>query len=216
MDDSRAEELADAHGPEALRQGPDALQRRMASAFPQPLRDPCRYLKAWMQGGGGRAAQVGESALAAREAEPAGNPGAAAGSPRPPGPAEQRRPSHWAAAWWRRRHEPVSADTARLPADEQARLCQLLAEDMAARQAHPSIRQRPQASGWQHPMVLHDMLRCYARSAIGEHRDQPTPEQLLAVAAPVAAPLAEISRPAPSARQSRWPSAGSRPRAPRW
>ena len=187
VDDARAEELADAHGTEALRQGLDALQRRVASTFPEPLRDPYRYLKALMPGGGGRAGQVAESVLAAHEAEPAGNLGAAmspgAGGPRPPGPAEQCRQSHWAAAWLRRRHEQVSADIARLPPDEQARLCELLAEDMAARQVHPSIRKRLQPSGWQHPMVLHDMLRFYARSAIGEHWDQPTPEQLLAVAA---------------------------------
>jgi hypothetical protein len=31
-------------------------------------------------------------------------------------------------------------------------------------------------------MVLHEMLRFYARAAIGEHWDQPTPEQLLTVA----------------------------------
>jgi hypothetical protein len=50
---------------------------------------------------------------------------------------------------------------------------------------HPSIRKRLQGSGWQHPMVLHEMLRFYGRAAIGEHWDQPTPEQLLAVAAQV-------------------------------
>ena len=193
VDDARAEELADAHGSEALRQGLEALQRRAASAFPEPLRDPYRYLKALMPGGGGgRAGQGADAALVVREPGPAGSlganpPSAAASSPRSPGsvagPAEQRRQALWAAAWLRRRHEQVSADIARLPADEQARLCELLAEDMAARQVHPSIRKRLQASGWLHPMVLHDMLRFYARGAIGEHWDQPTPEQLLAVAA---------------------------------
>ena len=126
-----------------------------------------------------------------QQAEPArslaaGISGAAGGS-RPPGLAEQRRQSHWAAAWLRRRHEQVGADIARLPAAEQARLCELLAKDMAARQVHPSIRKRLQASAWQQPMVLHDMLRFYARGAIGEHWDQPTPEQLLAVAAQLGA-----------------------------
>ena len=186
VDDGRAEVLADAHGSEALRQGLDALQRRVASAFPEPLRDPYRYLKALMPGAGGRAGQGAEPVLAVHEPQPAGSldAGLSAGAigSRPPGPAEQRRQSLWAAAWLRRRHEQVRADIARLPADEQARLCELLAEDMAARQVHPSIRKRLQASGWQHPMVLHDMLRFYARGAIGEHWDQPTPEQLLAVA----------------------------------
>ena len=187
VDDARAEELADAHGTDALRQGLDALQRRVASAFPGPLRDPYRYLKALMPGAGGRAGQGAEPEQVAHPHEAVGSldsaaPGAS-GNARPLGPAEQRRQSLWAAAWLRRRHEQVSADIARLPADEQARLCDLLAEDMLARQVHPSIRKRLQASGWQHPMVLHDMLRFYARGAIGEHWDQPTPEQLLAVAA---------------------------------
>ena len=187
VDDARAEELADAHGTDALRQGLDALQRRVASAFPGPLRDPYRYLKALMPGAGDRAGQGAEPALVAQPSEAAGSlesamPGVTAGS-RSLGPAEQRRQSLWAAAWLRRRHEQISADIARLPADEQARLCDLLAEDMLARQVHPSIRKRLRASGWQHPMVLHDMLRFYARGAIGEHWDQPTPEQLLAVAA---------------------------------
>ena len=187
VDDARAEELADAHGSDALRQGLDALQRRVASAFPGPLRDPYRYLKALMPGAGGRAGQGAEPEQVAHPHEAVGSLDSAAprasGPARPPGPAEQRRQSLWAAAWLRRRHEQVSADIARLPADEQARLCDLLAEDMLARQVHPSIRKRLQASGWQHPMVLHDMLRFYARGAIGEHWDQPTPEQLLAVAA---------------------------------
>ena len=187
VDDARAEALADAHGTEALRQGLDALQRRVASNFPGPLRDPYRYLKALMPGAGDRAGQGAEAELAAHPPEAAGSlesalPGVTASS-RPLAPAEQRRQSLWAAAWLRRRHEQISADIARLPADEQARLCDLLAEDMLARQVHPSIRKRLQASGWQHPMVLHDMLRFYARGAIGEHWDQPTPEQLLAVAA---------------------------------
>lgn len=62
-------------------------------------------------------------------------------------------------------------------------MCELLAEDMAGRAVHPSIRKRLRGSGWQHPMVLHEMLRFYARAAVGEHWDQPTPEQLPAVAA---------------------------------
>ena len=69
-----------------------------------------------------------------------------------------------------------------MSADEQARLCELLADDLQQRQVHPSIRKRLQVSGWQHPMVLHEMLRLYGRAAIGEHWDQPSTEDLLAVA----------------------------------
>lgn len=202
VDDQRAEELADQYGAEALRNGLDALQRRLASAYPEPLRDPYRYLKTLMPGEAAKVGQGGgpggESAAAGRAGGKAGKPmalkpagaGAAgahpvAAEPEPQAARHHARQAHWAAAWLRRRHEQVAADIAALSATEQDRLCQLLAEDMAARQVHPSIRKRLQGSGWQHPMVLHEMLRFYARAAIGEHWDQPTPEQLLAVAAAI-------------------------------
>ncbi|OGA98900.1 MAG: hypothetical protein A3E25_12865 [Burkholderiales bacterium RIFCSPHIGHO2_12_FULL_69_20] len=216
VDDHRAEELADTYGTEALRSGLDALQRRLASAFPEPLRDPYRYLKTLMPGEAARAEQgaaapagvpdaatkayrppgtaglggAGDSLAwaaqaSAQEAPARFGAGLATATPPPVSPEQQRRQAHWAAAWLRRRHEQVGADIAALSIEEQGRLCALLAEDMAARQVHPSIRKRLQGSGWQHPMVLHEMLRFYARAAIGEHWDQPTPEQLLAVAAQV-------------------------------
>ena len=202
VDDQRAEELADTYGMAALRNGLDALERRVASAFPEPLRDPYRYLKTLMSGEAAKAGQgsaeaparsTAEGAATRRPAQPAtagqggqaalpglGGLSASAGADTP---RSQARQAQWAAAWLRRRHEQVSADIASLSAEEQARLCDLLAEDMAQRQVHPSIRKRLQSSGWQHAMVLHEMLRFYARGAIGEHWDQPTPEQLLAVAA---------------------------------
>lgn len=182
IDDQRAEELADCYGMVALRSGLDALERRVASAFPEPLRDPYRYLKTLMPGEATKTGQGGAAAAGRSSAKPE----LAAESAPGPGADTQRsqaRQAQWAAAWLRRRHEQVTADIAALSETEQARLCELLAEDMALRQVHPSIRKRLQSSGWQHPMVLHDMLRFYARGAIGEHWDQPTPEQLLAVAA---------------------------------
>ena len=199
VDDGRAEELADAYGQEALRNGLDALQRRVANAYPEPLRDPYRYLKALMPGPGTRAGQgaalldsqpahagAASPATALRKQPAAGAASGLAASP--PGahaasPAEQRRHAQWGTAWLARRHAQISADIASLSAHEQAHLCALLLDDMAARQVHPSIRKRLQGNGWQHPMVLHEMLRFYARAAIGDHWDQPTPEQLLAVAA---------------------------------
>jgi hypothetical protein len=228
VDVHRAEELVETYGEAALRSGLDALQRRAASAFPEPLRDPFRYLKSLMPGEAARAGQGGDAAATARPyataatagmsttlvaGEPAppagllaggtaggtagpaglvgsvgsaGASGAAGVAPPPaaaPSPEQQRRQAQWAAAWLRQRHAQVQAGIAALSADEQDGLCAALADDMAARQVHPSIRKRLQTSGWQHPMVLHEMLRFYARGAIGEHWDQPTPAQLLAVAA---------------------------------
>ncbi len=207
VDDSRAEELADAYGEAALRNGLDALQRRSASAYPEPLRDPYRYLKTLMPGEAAKtrpaapapAAAAAPALGGAREvaqdvahdlaqeaaqhvAQHVAQKGAAAHAAAALSPEQQRRQGVWAAAWLRQRHAQVAAGIAALSADEQARLSDMLAEDMAARAVHPSIRKRLQGSGWQHPMVLHEMLRFYARAAIGEHWDQPTPEQLLAVA----------------------------------
>jgi hypothetical protein len=48
---------------------------------------------------------------------------------------------------------------------------------------HPSIRKRLQTSGWQHPMVLPEMVRYYAVGSLGEQWDKPTPQQLLQIAA---------------------------------
>ena len=197
VDDTRAEELADAYGAAALRSGLDALQRRLASAYPEPLRDPYRYLKTLMPGEAARAGQGAApppalAALAAPAAQPSAPAGLHSVSHAAPhaapnaataSPAQQRRQAHWATAWLRRRHEQITADIAAMSADEQLRLCALLADDMAERQVHPSIRKRLQGSGWQHPMVLHEMLRFYARAAIGDQWDQPSPAQLLAVAA---------------------------------
>ena len=197
VDDTRAEELADAYGAAALRSGLDALQRRLASAYPEPLRDPYRYLKTLMPGEAARAGQGAApppalAALAAPAAQPSAPAGLHSVSHAAPhaapnaataSPAQQRRQAHWATAWLRRRHEQITADIAAMSADEQSRLCALLADDMAERQVHPSIRKRLQGSGWQHPMVLHEMLRFYARAAIGDQWDQPSPAQLLAVAA---------------------------------
>jgi hypothetical protein len=207
VEDSRAEELADAYGEAALRSGLDALQRRLASAYPEPLRDPYRYLKTLMPG---EAAKAGQGVDTPADPGPAGADrpapapgmlagvavGGATGVATTPAPAvaaataptalpadQQRRHAQWSAAWLRQRHAQVADSIAALSAAEQAGLCDALAEDMAARQVHPSIRKRLQVSGWQHPMVLHEMLRFYARGAIGEHWDQPTPAQLLATAA---------------------------------
>jgi|GEM_PF-261190 len=228
VDDARAEELVDAYGVDALRTGLDALQRRVASAYPEPLRDPYRYLKALMPGEAARAAAAAGPAAAegpggpaaalapVRDARPGGGmsdagaaggagipasvPGAATAGPAaalPGAPAaapaathaaagaagQQRRQALWTAAWLRQRHEQLCADIAALSAEEQDQLCTLLAEDMAERQVHPSIRKRLQVSGWQHPMVVHEMVRFYARAAIGEHWDQPSAAQLLDIAA---------------------------------
>lgn len=190
VDDARSEELIDAHGVEAVRRALESLARRLAHAWPEPLRDPGRYLKALLAGGEGASAAAALPSAAdvsAGQAAPGAQP--APGSPGLAVPSEaerieqQRRQARWTEAWRAARRQRLVDDIAALPEAEQARLCELLAEDMAERAVHPSIRKRLASSGWLHPLVLPEMVRFYAHAAIGEHWDQPSSAQLLEVAA---------------------------------
>jgi CubicO group peptidase (beta-lactamase class C family) len=97
--------------------------------------------------------------------------------------ASARRQARWVEVWLRRRREHVVDDIAALSPEAQAALCEQLLADMEARQVHPSIRKRLQTSGWQHPLVLPEMVRWYAQGTHGPGWDQPTPQQLLEIAA---------------------------------
>lgn len=172
VSDDHAEELLDTYGAEAVRSGLAALEKRLENAFPAPLRDPYRYLKSLMPGEADK--QARQLAASAAVAEPA-----AAMSP----PLDQRRKAQWEEEWLRQRRERIVADLEQLSEEEQRRIAAALDDDMAAREAHPSVRRRLQQSGWRHPMVVNDMVRFYARATIGEHWDRPSAEELLAIAA---------------------------------
>ena len=170
-----AEALVCSHGEEAVRAGLDALERRIASAYPEPLRDPLRYLRALMPAQAERVARA--AALEDSAPPPAEEPAAARRE------AQARRHARWHAEWLRRRREQLVGELAALAPARQAELAAQLLEDMRSRLVHPSIQKRLQSSGWQHPMVLPEMLRFYAVAAYGPGWDQPDPAQLLAVAA---------------------------------
>ncbi len=197
----QAESLLEEHGAEALRAGLAALANRVASGYPAPLRDPYRYLRSLMPGV--VEAVATESAPVAERAKPAATPigvrpgmasaaneGAAqdgAPTPRSEDSVElrelrARRQARWTQAWMQRRRQEVVQQIAGLSQEEQAGLVAALHEDMVARQMHPSIRKRLQAHGWQHPMVLTEMVRFYALGAMGPMWDKPSAEQLLALA----------------------------------
>ncbi len=165
-----AEALIERHGEDAFRSGLDALERRIASAYPEPLRDPQRYLRALMP------APPDQAAGDAKDA-PAPTPAAARQE------AQARRQARWHAEWLRRRRDQLIEELTRLPPPEQATLVARLLDDMHARGVHPSIQKRLSSSGWQHPMVLPEMLRFYAVGAHGAQWDQPSAAQLLAIAA---------------------------------
>ncbi|URI05769.1 replication initiation protein [Aquincola tertiaricarbonis] len=181
IDDNRAEELIETYGQQAFTEGLEALRKRLETAFPEPLRDPFRYLKALLSG---EATQRAAKAAIERHDAPAASPAesAAAARSEEDRAAQARREARWTEAWIRQRREQIVRDIAGLSAEEQARLSQALLEDMEARQVHPSIRKRLQTSGWQHALVVAEMIRFYAVGAIGDDWDRPTPEQLLAIA----------------------------------
>lgn len=181
IDDNRAEELIETYGQQPFAEALEALRKRLETAFPEPLRDPYRYLKALLSG---EASQRAAKAAAQRHDAPADAPAeaAAAGRSDEDRAAQARREARWTEAWIRQRREQIVRDIASLSADEQARLSQALLEDMEARQVHPSIRKRLQTSGWQHALVVAEMIRFYAVGAIGDDWDRPTPAQLLAIA----------------------------------
>ncbi|WP_084267673.1 replication initiation protein [Azohydromonas lata] len=196
--EEKTEAFIQAHGPAAVQAALELLARRVASSYPEPLRDPARYLKALLAGEPAAPPAVAEPAppplttprfaptAAPQEATAAATAttadvdgGAGEWSVKP----SARRQARWVEAWLRRRREHVVDDIAALSPEAQAELCEQLLADMQARQVHPSIRKRLQTSGWQHPLVLPEMVRWYAQGTHGPAWDQPTPQQLLEIAA---------------------------------
>ena len=170
------EPLLHLHGEAAARGALDALERRLANPFPQPLRDVVRYLRALLPP---------EAAPRPKLEPEAGAPGAARALPA--GAAghdlQARRRAQWQAEWTRRAHERCAAAITALSAAMQDELEQALLEALEQRDAHPSIIKRLRSSGWQHPLVRHEMLRFFGEATYGSGWDQPDAEQLLAIAA---------------------------------
>lgn len=177
-----AEALLDQHGEEALRSGISAVEKRAASEFPEPLRSAERYLKAIV--GGMTLAETG----ARDQPSGAAAPSAAqqATEQVPPGlETPAKRQAAWIAEWRRRRREALAAEIESLSSDKQAELVHALAEDLRKRDIHPTVLNRLQSSGWKHPMVRPEMVGFYARRAHGDRWDEPTPDQILAIASEV-------------------------------
>ncbi|MBN8750081.1 Initiator Replication protein [Xylophilus ampelinus] len=173
------EELLDvlvaSHTEAAVRSGLDALERRLANAYPEPLRDPQRYLKALLanervvlpvQGDADEVAAAPQAAV--REQQSA-------------------RRARWQAEWIRRAGDRAVQAIEALSPEAQRELQDQLLASLQERQAHPSIIKRLTTSGWHHPMVRHEMIRFFADATFGPGWDKPTAEQLLEVAAQLGA-----------------------------
>ena len=178
--DDAAEAMAQNYGDEAFRAGLDSLERRLASGFPEPLRDPIRYLRALMPG---EAVRVGKRADEAVAKAVSGGGDQRVGDRE----AQDKRRARWLAEWTRRQHERLSSAIEALSPEAQKELVDGLLGALQARSAHPSIVKRLATSGWQHPMVRQEMLRYYGAAALGERWDQPSAEELLAIAAELGA-----------------------------
>jgi hypothetical protein len=160
-----AEALIQAHGNEAMSGGLDSLQKRIASEFPEPLRDPYRYLRALLES---------NSVSAAKKAAEKPTDKTASNSAVATAAMEG-----WTAEWVSRRRAVVVTEFEALPATEQEAWVDRLRTHLQERGAHPSIRKRLETHGWKHQLVAGELIKFYK----GTDWDKPTPQELLAIAA---------------------------------
>lgn len=160
-----AETLVQTHGNEAMSSGLDSLHKRIASEFPEPLRDPYRYLRALLESNSVNAAK--KAAQNTPDA-PAINSAIATAAL-----------EGWTAEWVSRRRALLIAEFEALPNDDQAEWVTRLRRHLAERGAHPSIRKRLETHGWKHQLVAGELIKFYK----GPDWDKPTAQELLAIAA---------------------------------
>ncbi|SFM91900.1 replication initiation protein [Variovorax sp. OV329] len=169
IDHSRIERLIEEFGDSAVATAIEAVEKRAASAFPEPLRDPLRYLKSVLPGHAAAQAEVLEKVEAAQTTQQV-----------------QLQPSErlaqWEKKWLVERIERLAAEIAALPEPRQAELVDSLHESLLKRNAHPAVIQRLLGKGWMHPMVRHEMVSFYAVGAYGPQWDKPTDKELLVIA----------------------------------
>ena len=171
IDQARVERLIDEFGEAAVTTGLEAVEKRAASAFPEPLRDPLRYLKSVLPGHAAEQMQaVQEKAKADIEAS----------VPTTLPPTEKL--AQWEKKWLTQRIELIVQEIGALPQDRQAELVEELREALVRRNAHPAVIQRLVGKGWTHGMVRHEMVNFYATAAYGESWDKPTDRDLLMIA----------------------------------
>ena len=159
-----AEALMHTHGNEAMAAGLDALLKRLANEFPEPLRDPYRYLRALLESG--------SAAAARKDAESRAEPAAT-------NPAATAALEGWTAEWVSKRRALVVSEFEGLLPETQADWVERLRAHLAERGVHPSIRKRLETHGWKHPLVTGELIRFFK----GADWDKPTPQELLTIAA---------------------------------
>ena len=178
ISDEKAEELLVQHGADALASGLDSLERRLANNYPEPVRDPFRYLKASLDGL--QLQQVADQAQ-----------GRAGELPTIEASQVDRKKENavkaaWMEEWMRRQRAHVTQMLRQLSTDAISDLSEQLLQQMQEVKAHPSLIKRMQTSGWDHNLVRHLMIDFFARASLGESWDKPSTEQLLEIASQMA------------------------------
>lgn len=171
ISDEKAEDLLAHFGDDAMRDALKALQGRVTTSFPEPVRDPYRYLKAMLSGD--QSKQVVDHVNPEQAAQAIGIQSRNKKS-------EVR--TGWNEEWVKRQRAKITEMLLQMSAQGVTELTNALLETLEQSNAHPSLIKRLQTSGWNHPLVKHLMINFYAKAALGEDWDKASSEDLLEIA----------------------------------
>lgn len=167
---SDAEELMDAFGETVFVEGLADLERRLSMPADKvaEVASPGRWLRTILPG----KAKALEKAKA--------GVGEGGTTPTPAALLPDKRQAKWLDEWLRRRRETVSAEFGALPEESQGRFKAQFRERLVGTKS--PLLKRYDADGWQHRMFIGKFLGLYAQATWGPGWDQPSAEQLLAIA----------------------------------
>lgn len=172
--DDRFEQLVETYGSKALATALPELSRRIQTAFPEPVRDPARYLHSIMPSHAAQAKHAEDQT--ALNANPTPSHSLAL---------QNQRQLAWRNAWVAERLLMIEADFKAMSATEQETLTLQIIDSMEQAGLHSQIVRRLRKDGWQHPLVKSKFLGSYADAAFGPHWNQPSNEELLTVASTI-------------------------------
>ena len=159
-----AETLVHTYGNQALKVGLDALFKRLANEFPEPLRDPYRYLRSLLEAN----AAAAQKKVAKIGASPSTGPAAVAAAV-----------EGWTSEWVSKKRALVVEEFEALSPETQSDWIERLRVHLDDRGVHPSIRKRLATDGWKHPIVVGELIKFFK----GADWDKPTDQDLLLIAA---------------------------------
>ena len=167
--EEKLEELVAKHGETEVKLALSELEQRILKAFPGPIRDPHRYLKARLSG-----VQQVDANANREDSEKLGRD------------ETLKKQVELQASWrdeWLRRKKALMIESIQALSEEVVRdLEASLITELVAKNAHPSLVKRLKSNGWDHPMVRHLMIDYYATGSHGEGWDKPSTEDLLDIA----------------------------------